>query len=175
MNPWGPLVVFLVIGAAWTAAWAWVVARSSGPPGSFDAVYAAGGVLRRRLFYAIVAVLVVVFLASVRWFPYRSLAEARLGPPTAHVSVTAKMWQWTLSQTAIPAGTPVEFDVTSIDVNHGFGIYGPSGRVVAQVQAMPGYTNRLVVRFAQPGQYLVRCLEFCGIPHIGMATAFDVK
>ncbi|HKV46146.1 MAG TPA: cytochrome c oxidase subunit II [bacterium] len=175
MNPWGPFVVFLVVGTAWTVAWGWVVAWSSRPSGSFDDIYAAGAVLRRRLFSAIVAILVIVFLVSIRWFPYRSLAEARLGPPAAHVTVTAKMWQWTLSQTEIPAGTPVEFDVTSIDVNHGFGIYGPSGHIVAQVQAMPGYTNRLVVRFSEPGQYLVRCLEFCGIPHIGMAAALQVK
>lgn len=84
------------------------------------------------------------------------------------------MWQWTLSRSSFPAGTTVEFDVTSRDVNHGFGIYGPQGTLVAQVQAMPGITNRLVVHLARPGQYLVRCLEFCGIPHIGMATAFQV-
>ena len=120
-------------------------------------------------------VFIIVFASSFRWFPYRGFAAARLGRPTAYVTVPAKMWQWTLGQTEMPSATPVEFDVTSVDVNHGFAIYGPSGRIVAQVQAMPGYTNHLVVRFPEPGNYLVRCLEFCGIPRTGMVTAFTVK
>jgi heme/copper-type cytochrome/quinol oxidase subunit 2 len=43
---------------------------------------------------------------------------------------------------------PVEFQVTSADVNHGFGIYDRSGRLLAQTQAMPGITNRLVYTFS---------------------------
>jgi cytochrome c oxidase subunit 2 len=174
MNPWGPFAVFLVVGGAWTVAWALVVLRASGPPHLYEPIYQASGRLRRLLFGATVGVLLVVLLVSVGWFPYPPVAAARLGPPSVRVAVTAQMWQWTLSRTALPAGATVEFDVTSRDVNHGFAIYGPSGRLVAQVQAMPGYTNRLLVHFTDPGQYLVRCLEYCGIPHIGMATAFQV-
>jgi cytochrome c oxidase subunit 2 len=175
MNPWLPLVVFFVLGIAWTIAWGWTLLRSGGPPGSFDAVYAAGGIVRRQLFYALAAVFIVVFIVSFRWFPYRGFAEARLGRPATRIAVTARMWQWTISRPEVPAGVPVEFDVTSVDVNHGFGIYDSSGRIVAQVQAMPGYTNHLVVRFPAPGQYLVRCLEFCGIPHIGMVAAVTAR
>lgn len=175
MNPWAPFVVFLVLGSIWTVVWIWTVARSGGPPAPYDPIYRGGGTLRRRLFYALTAVLIIVFFLSIRWFPYPRTAEARLGAPTVHVNVAAKMWQWTLSQTEFPAGASVEFAVTSQDVNHGFAIYGPAGHLVAQVQAMPGYTNHLIVRFTQPGQYLIRCLEYCGIPHIGMAGAFEVK
>jgi cytochrome c oxidase subunit 2 len=175
MDPWVPFAAFIIVGAAWTAVWLWAVARSSGPPADYDAVYKSSGLLRRRLLYALSIFFAVVFLLSIRWLPYRGLAQARLGPPAARVAVTAQMWQWGLSQTTIPMGVPVEFAVTSKDVNHGFAIYSPSGRIVAQVQAMPGYTNHLIVRFTQPGQYLVRCLEFCGIPHIGMAAILDVR
>ena len=175
MNPWSPFIVFLVVGGAWTIAWVWALVRAGGSPVGYDDIYHHTGVLRRRLFYLITAILVIVFFLSIRWFPYPRLAEARLGVPGVRVTVAAKMWQWTVSQTEIPKDTPVEFMVTSEDVNHGFAIYGPTGHIVAQVQAMPGYTNHLIVSFTQPGQYLVRCLEFCGIPHIGMATAFEVK
>ncbi len=174
MNPWVPFVVFLVIGTAWTVAWGWTIARAGGPPAAYDPIYRGGGWIRRRLFAALIVVLGAAFLASLWWLPYRGVAASRLGAPTARVTVTARMWQWTLSRTQTPAGTPVEFDVTSVDVNHGFGIYGASGHLVAQVQAMPGYTNHLIVRL-QPGRYVVRCLEYCGVPHIGMLTAFDVK
>ena len=37
----------------------------------------------------------------------------------------------------------MRFDVTSVDVNHGFGVYDPNGRLIGSVQAMPGYTNEL--------------------------------
>jgi len=175
MNPWGPFVVFIVLGVAWTSVWTWAVIRASASPAPYDAIYARGGALRRALFPVLTVVLAVAFLASIRWFPYPGLAEARLGPPTVQVAVTSKLWQWTMSQTHVPAGTPVEFSVTSVDVNHGFGIYDPSGHLMAQVQAMPGYTNHLVVRFSRPGQYLVRCLEYCGNPHIAMITVLDVQ
>jgi cytochrome c oxidase subunit 2 len=64
--------------------------------------------------------------------------------------------------------------VTSADVNHGFGLYDPDGELLGSVQAMPGYTNHLDLRLDKPGQYLVACLEFCGLGHHEMASQFEV-
>ena len=50
----------------------------------------------------------------------------------------------------VPVGAVVEFRVTTLDVNHGFSLYAPDGRLVAQTQAMPGYVNRLRVTFDNP-------------------------
>ena len=72
------------------------------------------------------------------------------------------------------AGTPVEFRVTSSDVNHGFAIYAPDGRIATQTQAMPGYTNKLVHTFTEPGTYTVMCLEYCGIGHAPMTATLTV-
>jgi len=81
-----------------------------------------------------------------------------------------------LGQTVeLPVGQVVEFRVTSFDVNHGFALYAPHGRIVAQVQAMPGYINRLRWRFDQPGEYIAQCLEYCGAAHAGMHARFVVK
>jgi cytochrome c oxidase subunit 2 len=175
MNPWLPFYAFLLLAIAWTLVWAWVLRHTNGTPEPYEDVSRAGQRIRRRLFVAVVAVLASAFLVSSWWLPYRRIAAARLGAPAARVVVTGKEWQWTLSRTRVPASVPVEFDVTALDVNHGFGIYGPSGRLVAQVQAMPGYTNHLIVRFSELGQYTVRCLEYCGIPHIGMVANFEVR
>jgi cytochrome c oxidase subunit 2 len=79
-----------------------------------------------------------------------------------------------LSSNRFTAGVPVEFRVTSADVNHGFAIYGPDDRIVTQTQAMPGFTNRLVHTFAAPGRYRVLCLEYCGLAHHGMLAEFEV-
>jgi heme/copper-type cytochrome/quinol oxidase subunit 2 len=75
----------------------------------------------------------------------------------------------------VPAGSLIEFRVTSFDVNHSFGVYSPDGRLIAQTQAMPGYVNRLRVRFREPGRYHVLCLELCGMGHHRMRGVFDVK
>jgi len=38
-------------------------------------------------------------------------------------------------------------------------------QIIAQTQAMPGYFNRLLVRFDEPAQYKVFCLEYCAAGH----------
>ncbi len=69
---------------------------------------------------------------------------------------------------------PIEFDITSNDVNHGFGLYDPQGNLVGQVQAMPGYVNHLIFTFHEPGTYTVRCLELCCMPHFAMESQITV-
>jgi cytochrome c oxidase subunit II len=81
---------------------------------------------------------------------------------------------WTLSRSEFPTGVPVEFDVTAGDVNHGFGLYDPQGHLIAQTQAMPGYTNRLIFTLEEPGIYVIRCLELCGAPHFLMDSQITV-
>jgi heme/copper-type cytochrome/quinol oxidase subunit 2 len=74
-----------------------------------------------------------------------------------------------------PLNRRIIFEVTSSDVTHGFGIYGPDGQLIAQTQAMPDYVNYLDVTFHQPGHYTVRCLEFCGVAHAIMQKDFTVE
>ncbi|MCC6202958.1 MAG: hypothetical protein IT494_08125 [Gammaproteobacteria bacterium] len=80
----------------------------------------------------------------------------------------------TITDLEVPAGSTVEFRVTSLDVNHNFAIYDEAGVLVAQVQAMPGYVNRLRVKIDEPGRYTVLCLEYCGLAHHVMSSAFIV-
>jgi cytochrome c oxidase subunit 2 len=74
----------------------------------------------------------------------------------------------------LPADEVVEFRVTSWDVNHGFGLFDPGGRLIAQVQAMPGYMNRLRWKFDRPGEYHILCSEYCGAGHPVMRTVLRV-
>lgn len=175
MSGWQGFWIFLAVGLVWTLAWATVAARSGGPVLAYEEVSAGAARLRRRLALFIILVLAIALVLSLRWYPYPSFAARRLGPPVQTVEVRARQWAWEMSTTTVPANQPVEFAVTALDVNHGFGIYGPSGRIVAQVQAMPRYVNRLIVTFEEKGTYTIRCLEFCGIPHHGMTATFEVK
>jgi cytochrome c oxidase subunit 2 len=49
-----------------------------------------------------------------------------------------------------------------------------SGRLLLQVQAMPGYVNQVQYTFDTPGTYHVICLEYCGVAHHAMAADFTV-
>lgn len=134
-------------------------------------VTASGYRLRRYWFWAILIGAVLAFAVTIPSFPYPQV-RAALG--AKHITVVAQQYGFQVAS-PIPVNTDVVFDVTSRDVNHGFAIYGPNGRVFSQVQAMPGYVNHLPARFVQAGHYTIRCLEYCGIAHAAMQGGFDVK
>ncbi len=110
-----------------------------------------------------------VLCASLFFLPYNREAEA-----SASVKVIGGQFYWSMTPETVPAGAEVSFEVTSADVNHGFGVYDPQGELLGSVQAMPGYTNEMVLRLDEPGSYLVSCLEFCGVKHHEMTREFEV-
>lgn len=150
---------------------AWLANYRSREPLSQAEVTASGYAIRRYWLWFTLIVAVVVFAITIPEFPYQKAAAA---DNALHYTVVAQQYGFTLPAT-VPLNRPIVFDVTSKDVNHGFGIYGPDGRVLSQVQAMPDYVNHLEVTFTVPGHYTVRCLEYCGIGHAAMQGGFDAK
>ncbi|MCB1709538.1 MAG: hypothetical protein KDI10_12510 [Halioglobus sp.] len=119
----------------------------------------------------------IVFGVGVAWatlVPFPIPAQNATLKADQVIDVVGHQWYWDISATEIAAGSTVEFRVTSADVNHGFAIYAPNDRIVAQTQAMPGYTNKLLHTFDEPGTYRVLCLEYCGLAHHAMETRFKV-
>lgn len=165
--------VLVVAGLIWTAVWAWVM-WGSPRQGSFEAIYQGVGRLRRRLLFVFSVLGLVALAASFSALPYPAVRALTAAPPAVTVEATGFQWYWEFSRTEVPAGVPVEFRVKSADVNHGFGLYSEAGELVAQVQAMPGYSNRLIHTFPAPGTYTVRCLELCGTAHHFMAVEIFV-
>lgn len=130
-------------------------------------------VLQGWLFALLLLGFVVGSWATLRHFPIAP-QQAGAGADAQQVQVSGRMWGWQLQPEQVRAGEPVEFLVTSEDVNHGFAIYAPDGHIVTQTQAMPGYTNRLRYTFEQPGRYAIQCLEYCGIGHGPMRSSLQV-
>lgn len=128
--------------------------------------------LRKTLFLAFLVVGVPLTAHTLAELPY-GRPEAWAGPALT-IDAVGRQWEWSLSRDSVKVGEPVEFRVTSADVNHGFAIYDSAMRVVAQTQAMPGYVNVLRHRFAEPGTYRVLCLEYCGLAHHAMAAELRV-
>lgn len=119
-------------------------------------------------FWVLLLVGLPISIYLLRVHPYAVAAS----PPQV-VNVTANQWYWEFDPAEAVTGIPVEFRVTSTDVNHNFGLYDATGRLVAQTQAMPGYVNQLTYTFDAPGTYQVLCLEYCGLAHHGMIAEFS--
>ncbi|MBV6422870.1 MAG: hypothetical protein NAOJABEB_00657 [Steroidobacteraceae bacterium] len=152
----------------------WVISQAgkAADAASSQRAYHGANVLRRWLFGILLVVFAGVTWASLHRFPiprqHAALDAAQV------VDVIGRQWSWEVSTTTLTTGTPVEFRVTSGDVNHGFAIYAPDGRIVTQTQAMPGFTNRILYTFTEPGAYRVMCLEYCGLGHAPMVSEFQV-
>lgn len=128
---------------------------------------------RKRLFLALVAAGIPITGWTLVDLPYGAHQEQ--GPDAVHVKATGYQWYWKLETSSAKAGQAVVFHVETADVTHGFGIYDESMRLLAQTQAMPGYTNKLVYTFDQPGTYQILCLEYCGVAHHQMMAEFTVE
>lgn len=164
------LKIFLVATALIIASTVWLANYRERDVLPQADVTAKGYAVRRYWFWLTLVAAIAVFAVTIPEFPYAKAARAS---DAKHVPIVAMQYGFLMPQ-HLARGTVV-FDVTSKDVNHGFGIYDPDGRIISQVQAMPGYTNHLTVTFSTPGHYTVRCLEFCGIGHAAMQGGFDVQ
>lgn len=137
-----------------------------------DTVQGTASRLRVGLFWGLVILGVIVAAFSLRGIPQLA---ARAGGDVQVVNIDSTQWSWDIDGPKLITGVPVEFRVSSSDVNHGFGIYDPELRIVAQVQAMPGYVNVLRHTFDEPGEYQIMCLEFCGVGHHNMVDSISVE
>lgn len=161
----------VVIIALIAVVFIWVVQQSGRRE---DYVLVQGSAYRAR-FYIFIGMIVAG--AAIAAVTLRDLPYVAAGEPSPSQIVTAKgfQWYWEFSRKSVVAGEPVEFQITSADVNHGVGIYDDQLRLVAQAQAMPGYVNRLRYTFTKPGKYRLLCLEYCGLAHHDMTGVLEVK
>jgi cytochrome c oxidase subunit 2 len=147
-----------------------VIAWQAGTEVGFDRVHAVGYWLRNRWLAVLVVSGVLVLGISFFDLPYATGS----GAGRTLVKVTSGQFFWSLQPDRVPVGARVRFDVTSVDVNHNFGLYSPRGHLVGEVQAMPGYHNKLDLTMREAGVYRIRCLEYCGLNHARMDGKFTV-
>jgi cytochrome c oxidase subunit 2 len=186
MTVWSAAVVTLVGALAIFLITIWLIA-GAGSTRPVESVSAGLLKMRGRYFVALMVALVVLLGVTLTNLPYRSMVPVE---PDYTVSVNGAIWSWKIGPitdssgnatqsgnepVVLPVGAALEFQVTAEDVNHGFGIYDEAGRLLAQTQAMPGYVNRLVHTFTEPGTYHVLCMEYCGVGHHTMMASITVE
>ena len=124
------------------------------------------------MLFILVNVLSIVYMP-----PVSTAALSKSGISFQEVDITAKSWFYDISSREIEAGKPVKFSAKSGDTVHGFSVYHPDGRVLFTMMLVPGLESptTLVHTFTEPGEYKVRCLEYCGIVHHAMQDLLVVK
>lgn len=95
-------------------------------------------------------------------------------PGALKVEVTGYQFWWDFhypelglrnsNELVLPAGVPVELEITSKDVIHSFWVPGLSGKR----DAIPGQTTRISFEPKEPGLYYGFCAELCGASHARM-------
>lgn len=148
-----------------------VVFRSGKRVEDYTPIQKQGYKIRSVYFIVLLVFLMSVLVISMSHLPYDKPADAG---EALIVDAEGSQFAWELSENKFEAGQLVEFHVTSKDVNHGFGIYDEDMKLIAQTQAMPGYTNKLYHVFEKPGKYQILCMEYCGVAHHYMIGEFEV-
>jgi cytochrome c oxidase subunit 2 len=162
-------IVFAVIAVLLATAFV-VIGLQAGSDVSEERVHRVGYWLRKRWLTLLLVIGVVVVGISFFDLPYATGSSSG----RTVVKVTAGQFFWALAPDRVAPGTHVRFDVTSVDVNHGFGLYDPHGHLIGSVQAMPGYHNELDLTLNDAGVYRIRCFEFCGLHHATMEGQLTV-
>ena len=175
------LLIFAGISAIIVSVFGFVYNSTRNPQPGWEVKKAYS--FRGNLFYVLASLIIILLLFTFSMFPYAKAKEV----PEVVVPVEAQQFQFTVrspdeihdangaSTPVLPLNKLIEFRVTSKDVNHGFAIYSPEGDIISQVQAMPGYVNRLRVKFTQPGIYQILCLEYCGMAHHIMKAEIQIR
>ena len=167
------LIVLLIslIGILLIAAiFVYVIRNSSEREADYRAVVTPAYKIRRWWMVALSVLGIVVTVATLTPFPL----TAKSDESPLVIKAVGGQWYWKLDATTAKINEPVQFHVSSDDVNHGFAIYNPDNKIIAQTQAMPGYVNKLNVTFSEPGTHRIMCLEYCGLAHLAMITKFEV-
>ena len=127
-----------------------------------------------RTWFGIVTVLLVTLLfATIFFTPYGRGRESN-DPRLQVLSIKAVQFAFLVPPTAVHVGRPVQFRLTSTDVNHGFAVFDPHHTFLFQVQVIPGRTQLYRYTFKKPGIYSIECFEYCGIGHDHMAGQIRV-
>ncbi|MCK5137589.1 MAG: hypothetical protein KAR19_17520 [Bacteroidales bacterium] len=75
----------------------------------------------------------------------------------------------------VEVGEIVEFDVTSLDLTYGFGLFREDNTMLFQMQVVPGHRNDILWQFLKPGTYSIRSTEYSGPKGIAMVEENAVE
>jgi cytochrome c oxidase subunit 2 len=128
-----------------------------------------GNKTSKALFYSFVSMLVVLGVSlhivtynTIPWAPM-DINRADIKPDrTFAIEVANHEFRLPSEKLSIHAGEKVLFDVTSLDLTYGFGLFRSDNSMVFQMQIVPGHRNDILWQFDKPGVYTIRSTEYSG-------------
>jgi cytochrome c oxidase subunit 2 len=93
--------------------------------------------------------------------PFDNPGVREIAPGRYEAVVISQAWVFQPSEMRFPVGAEVTFRTTSVDVVHGFEIEGTT----VNAMVLPGQITEVTYTFAEPGEHLLICHEYCGRLH----------
>lgn len=103
--------------------------------------------------------------------PYEQGKVVKISDNEYEIYYVARMWFFDPQNVEVPVGSKVRLYLTSLDVIHGFHIWGTN----VNLMAIPKAVNYYEINFDKEGEYLISCHEYCGIAHQNMIGKIIVK
>jgi cytochrome c oxidase subunit II len=132
------------------------------------------GNTRLEVMWATVPALLLIGLFGITVTRLGEIDQIPTNADVMHIGVTGQQFSWqfdygasgvkTTNDLHLPVGQQVVFDVTSIDVIHGFWVPDLFG----QIDANPGRINHITYTATQVGEFRGVCAMLCGAGHSGM-------
>jgi plastocyanin len=96
------------------------------------------------------------------------LADGSVRPPRPHhgaaeVYLMAQQWAYAPAVLRLETGVPYRFRMMAMDIAHGAAIHLGAGSRIIRLR--PGVLVEQELTFAAPGEHLVYCTVYCGLPH----------
>ena len=133
------------------------------------------GSLWLEVVWTVLPTLLVMAMFYYGWSGYLTLRSVPAG--ALQTTAVGRMWSWnfryqngkTSGKLYVPVGRPVQVNLESLDVLHGF--YIPAFRV--KRDAVPGMKNHVWFVASRPGSYDIFCSQYCGTGHSAMITTVE--
>ena len=126
--------------------------------------------------YTVVPIVIVAFL-----FAFTVMGENRITrtdpDPDLTVQVVGFQWQWQFlyvdeqvdvagsaevtPELVLPVGRTIRFQLVADDVNHSFWV----PEFLQKRDLIPGVDNEVDMEITEPGEWVGRCAEYCGLDH----------
>lgn len=124
-------------------------------------------------------ILPAIILVPLLIYSLTTSTSLRMPETELKVRVIGHRWWWevqypehsiiTANEIHIPAGHPVELELTASDVIHSF--WTP--QLHGKMDMLPGQTTSFWIEADRPGTYRGQCAEFCGVQHAHMAFVVE--
>ena len=137
---------------------------------------------------------IILMIVGIAAFQTLVVTDTMPASPDVIVQINAHQWFWNFNITYVRNGTwlnltgtfkflnttggfsvkeglVVKLELWSYDVAHSF--YIPDFGL--KIDVIPGHLNTYWFQAVAPGNYAIRCAEFCGAPHFTMTASLRVE